>query len=605
MKTSLKEKLKNKIAMLPTSSGVYSMLDSSENIIYIGKAKNLKRRVSSYFASNITHEKVRQMVNAVADFDYVVTHSELDALTLESNLVHKHMPFFNTLLKDGKAFPYLKINLKVDFPKVALTRRVKDDGALYFGPFFGKVKIADLMQIISHTFQLRDCNLSIKENGKIRRPCLNYHIGKCLAPCAGYVSKQDYKKEVDSVIRFLKGDTTQAKAILTEKMMKCAKLEQFEKALEYKQSLQLLDNLNNLIITDLGKLVDIDIFGYNTNGITSAISLLCVRGGKMIGVSNFKINESSDDSEEIIEGFITQYYISNTIIPPIVVCGFFDETLQSWLREKRGKSVQLVQPKRGINARLLAMAEDNAKVHLQKNLEKEKLHHLKTIGAVNKLKKLLNLKHTPLRIEGYDISNLGGTNTVASMVVFENGQPQKKHYRKFKINTIGQNDFDSMRQVLQRRLNNLHSDDISFKNKPNLILIDGGKGQLSYAYNVLKEASVNIPVISLAEKQEEIFLPNVSKPIVLDKNNYALKLLQNIRNESHRFAVTFQRQTRTKTTLSSQLSKIELVGEEKIKALFKHFRNINNIKSATVKELMEVKGIGKKLANNIYNYFNK
>jgi len=387
--------------------------------------------------------------------------------------------------------------------------------------------------------------------------------------------------------------------------MNCARLERFEKALEFKESLKLIDNLNNLIITDLGKLKDIDIFGFSTNGINSAISLLCVRGGKMIGVSNFDMTESSDDNEEIIESFITQYYITNVIIPEIVICGITDDALHTWLKEKKGKSVELLNPKRGVNARLLEMAIENAKVHLEKNLEKDKLHKLRTVGAMGKLQELLNLEHPPLRIEGYDISNLGGTNTVASMVVFENGQPQKKHYRKFKIDTDGQNDFESMRQVLGRRINNLNNEDISFKKKPNLILIDGGKGQLSFAYSVLKKANVNIPVISLAEREEEIFLPNISKPIVLDKNNYALKLLQNVRDESHRFAVSFQRNVRTKSTLTSDLSKIKLIGEEKIKELFKHFKSLNNIKKASKQELMQVKGVGEKLAENIYNYFNE
>lgn len=604
MNNKQREKIKDKVSLLPTTSGVYSMHDAHGNIVYIGKAKNLKRRVSSYFLANLKHEKVRQMMTVVHDFDYVVTASELDALTLESNLVHKHMPFYNILLKDGKAFPYLKINLKEDFPRVVLTRKIKKDGALYFGPFFGKVRIADLMQIISHTFPIRDCALKISEKSKPKRVCLNYHIGKCLAPCGRNVSKEDYRKVLDNVISFLKGDTALAKSILTEKMMNCASLQQFEKAMEFKESLKLIDNLNNLIITDITKLKDIDVFGFSTNEINSAISLLCVRGGKMIGVSNFNITESSDDSDELIEGFITQYYVANNIVPEIVICGIYDDALHGWLKEKRGKSMDLISPKRGVNARLLEMAEENAKVHLEKNLEKEKLHKLRTLGAVNKLQELLNLEHPPVRIEGFDISNLGGTNTVASMVVFENGQPNKKHYRKFKIEADGQNDFEAMRQVLERRINNLNSDDISFAKLPNLILIDGGKGQLSFAYSVLKNVNLNIPIISLAEKNEEVFLPNISKPIVLNRNNYALQLLQNIRDESHRFAVTFQRNVRTKSTLASELSKIDLIGEEKIKELFKHFKSLPNIKKASKKELMQVKGIGAKLAENIYNYFN-
>lgn len=604
MTTNHLDKLKDKVAMLPTTSGVYKMYDASGNIIYIGKAKNLKSRVSSYFAANISHEKVRQLVSNLHDFDYIVTPNELDALTLESNLVHEHMPFYNVLLKDDKAFPYLRIHPKENFPFVALTRKVKNDGALYFGPFFGKVRISDLMQIVSHTFKLRDCTYKIKDGATPRRVCLNYHMEKCLAPCAGLVSKSDYQKEVDDVIAFLKGDTKKAKSILTEKMMKCANYEQFERALEYKESLQLIDNLNNLIITDIGKLKDIDVFGYNTNGIYACISHLCIRGGKMIGVNNYNITVTEEESGAV-ESFVTQYYITNIIIPDTVIACVNENTLSKWLNNKKGKNVDLICPKRGINLRLLEMAEENAKIHLEKNLEKENLHALRTTGAVQRLQQVLNLPHLPVRIEAFDISNLGGTNTVASMVVFENGSPKKSHYRKFKLHTNMPNDYESMRATLARRLKNLESKkDLSFSKRPHLIVIDGGKGQLSTAVTVLKNLNINTQILAISE-HDEIFLPMEKQAIVLSKNDYALNLLQRLRNESHRFALNYQRTLRISSSLKSELENIPLVGGEKIKELFIHFKSLNAIKKASISELMQAKGIGKKLAQNIYNYFNK
>ena len=389
-------------------------------------------------------------------------------------------------------------------------------------------------------------------------------------------------------------------------MKTCADNLLFEKALEYKESLQLLDNMYKFVVTELATSDNIDVFGFSTNGINSVISVLCVRTGKTIGVNNYNIYDAGNNSDDIITNFISQYYKSQNVLPDIVVCDILDiKTLEEHLNTFSSSKVKVENPKKSIKKKLLDLSIKNAKEYMEKSIEKDKLHELKTSGAISLLKEKLGLKKLPYRIEGFDISNLGGTNTVASMVVFENGVPNKKHYRKFKVNINQQNDFESMHQVLTRRISELNSDDISFSKTPDLILIDGGKGQLGMAYDVLQKARLDIDIISLAKREEEIFLPNISNPVILSKDNFALKLLQNVRDESHRFAITFQRNLRTNKNFESELSKIEKIGKTKITALFKHFKSIDKIKTATLSELMQVEGVGENLAKNIYDYFHK
>lgn len=604
MEKQVLEYIKSKVYKLPTTSGVYKMLDIDGNIIYIGKAKNLKRRVGSYFLNTVKQAKVQQMVNMVADFDYILTNSELEALNLESNLIHKVQPFYNILLKDGKAFPYIKINTKVDFPKVEVTRKVRKDGALYFGPYFNKVNVNNLMLLISNTFKLRECNLNLVAGKCKSRECLNYHIGKCLAPCTGRVSKLEYDKEVKRLIAFLKGDSNEVREILKQRMKAYSDDLNFEKAIEMKECLKIVNEMDSLIITDLGKVLDLDVFGYASNGINSAIAVLCIRAGKMIGVNTYNVVDASLEESDTISNFISQYYL-NSKIPKEVVANIEDENLNAWLSEQAKENIQLLCPKKSVKLKLLKMAEDNAQEHLYKSVEKEKLYEEKTMGAMRILKDTLGLKRLPKRIEGYDISNLGGRNIVASMVVFENGMPLKSHYRKFKVDLAIQNDFESMRQVLTRRMGELNKGDVSFSKMPDLILIDGGKGQLSFANSVLEKQNIDVDIISLAKREEEIYLPKISEPVVLSRSNVALKLLQNVRDESHRFAITFQRKVRTKKDYVSELDNIEMLGKEKAKALIKYFKSVTAIKSASVQELKMVEGIGDTLANNIFKYFHK
>jgi len=589
--------LREKVKELPLVPGVYKMYDKYGNIIYIGKAKKLKNRVSSYFINTRKTEKVTQMVNNVYDFDYIVTTSEFEALNLESNLIHTHQPFYNILLKDGKAFPYIKLNTKSKFPKIEITRKVKDDGSMYFGPFFNNIKASELYNIINNTFRLRDCN-----SLKVSRECLNFQLGHCMAPCTHRCSESEYNIEVKKVINFLKGDLSEAKLILTKKMMQCAEVEQFERAIEYKNNLKTIEKINEKQFSNLSVLIDVDVFGIASTEHSVIVSVLIVRGGKMVGLNNYNV-VNVDSEENLIESFISQYYINN-IVPKIVVIPFESIVVNEYLNSISKTKIDVVSAKKGKYKKLLDLANLNAKQDLEKSITKDKLKELKTIGAMKTLKESLHLKRIPYRIEGYDISHISGTNTVASMVVFTNGEPNKSHYRKFKINIDKPNDFECMKEILTRRIREFGNGDVSFDAKPDLILIDGGKGQLSYAYSVIMQEDFKVDMISLAEKNEEVFKPNESTPYIFERNNFGLKLLQNVRDEAHRFAITFHKNTRNKNTLKSKLLNIKGIGEASVNALYDYFKSYDNIKNASLMELTKVKGITKSQAVKIYEFFN-
>ena len=595
-------RLKEKASNLPKTSGVYIMKDVDGNIIYIGKAKVLKNRVSQYFFNTVKQEKVMAMVNNVWDFDYILTNSELEALTLESNLIKDNQPFYNILLKDGKNHPYIKIDLKKDYPVIELTRVLKHDGAKYFGPYFGIINGREVLNIINTTFMVRDCKYSFGKGKFLKRPCLNYEMGQCLAPCVNKVTREEYRRELDKVIDFLNGNTKDIKELLLKKMQTCVELEQFEKAMVYRDNIKMLDYLDSKVITEINKNIDIDVFGYAFNGFDSVVSVLVVRGGKILGLNNYSLSNISDKYETLMQ-FIPRYYNEFSIPPKNIYVEEIDnDVISEYLSGFVDYKVNVVTPIKGTNKHLINMANDNAKEYLEKSLDKIKTEKDKTVGALELLKKDLNLKEIPYRIEGYDISHISGTNKVASMVVFVNGVKASKEYRKFVIKTVeGNNDFACMKEVLTRRLSNTTK---SFSKLPNLILIDGGMGQLAYADSVLQDLGFDIDIISLAKREEEVYKPNSNTPIVLSRSHYGLKLLQKVRDESHRFAITFHRQKRTKSMLKSELKNIVGVGESTINKLLEKFKNIENIKQAEISELV-INGINKKTAQNIYNYFHK
>ena len=598
--------IKDKITRLPNSAGVYIMKNKDENVIYVGKAKNLKKRVAQYFLRKQEHIKVRNMVSNVVDFDFYVVNNEVEALALENNLIKKFQPYYNVLLKDSKTYAYIKTNLKQDFPRFEISRRlVKTDK--YFGPYMAGVSAKEVLAILDYAFPLRKCKLQINENSKPIKPCVFYEMHLCSAPCAKKISKQDYQKQVSKAISFLKGETADVQSLLEERMNKAAQAENYEIALQARNKLTTLKNLQSKVLTSLGSLVNYDVFNLITNGDFSAMCMLAIRGGKLQGIQTYDILQFLSE-EEAYSQFIIQYYSSNPMIADEIIMPDIETSeIETYFRHNISKKVIITKPKtNSVKNQLLQMAEKNAQIHLEKNLDKTIKHQNESLGAINQLQKELNLTRTPKRIECYDISHTSGTYTVASMVVLINGEKAKEMYRKFKIETVDfVDDFASMKEVLTRRMQKLSSDDISFSSMPDLIIIDGGKGQLSSAVEILKQHNYTNDLISLAKREEEVFKPNNSTPIILKKASYSLRLIQLARDEAHRFAITFNRQLRSKGMYKGGLESIVGVGPKTRRILLSQFRTIENIKNATLQDLEQTKGVSKQTAENIYKYFRK
>ena len=600
----MRQDLKEKLLTLPTSSGVYLMKDIDNNIIYVGKAKNLKRRVNSYFINNKKNEKTLNLVENIYNFDYIVTKSELDALMLENNLIKKHQPYYNILLKDGKSFPYIKINTKEDFPKLEITRKIRKDNCKYYGPYFNGVDVHKLVNLVNSAFMIRTCNKKILENSKETRPCLNYSLGLCSGPCGKHITKQEYRENLIKAQQFLQGDTKEVKQILLQKMNNASENLNFERALELRELIKYLDRLSVKLNTQLTDVFDADFIGYYSDGLNACVSVLIVRDGKVLGCENYNLI-SVEDKEITLENFIIQYYQQNRLLPKEIYIELDlqnKEVVENYLFEIKNIKTKILKTERGTKHQLLITSINNAKEYLEKSRTKAENKQKRTIYACERLKTLLNLTSIPYRMECYDISHISGTNKVASMVVFINGEPAKKHYRKFIIKEVeGNNDFASLMETLNRRLNELEtSNDISFSSKPNLIVIDGGKGQLSSVMKVVNsKKNYGIDFISLAKQEEEVFVPNNPISIKLSKDDVALKLLQNIRDEAHRFAITFHRSKRTKSMTDSKLLSIDGVGKVKAKLLIDKFGSVSAIKQASIEELCLVKGVFKELAIKI------
>ena len=594
--------IKEKLDTLPLSPGVYIMKDRFGHIIYIGKARKLKNRVSQYFLNKTQPDKVKSMVSQVADFSYILTNSELDALVLESNLIKKHQPFYNILLKDGKSYPYIKIDTKEDFPKLEVVRKIKKDGAKYFGPYFG-LNAYDIVSAVNYAYPIRTCDKKIKDNNKIHKGCLNYSMGLCSAPCMCKITKQDYNKLLPKVYEFLNGKDDAVYNIICSKMEHAVSIENFEQAIKLRDLKFLLLKLREKTITALPNTSNIDILGFSKDDNYYDFSVLIIRQGKMMGAKNFSFENSFIDDEEMLMGFLTQYYLKNTLLPEKIVLPMnvdFDDVLFKKLSENLGKKIDVFVPIKGLFKQLLLQANKNANEFLTKNIEGYNGQKRKKLVVLEDLKTKLNLKNVPLRIEGYDISNISGTNSVCSMVVFINGSKASKHYRKFKIKeVVGPNDFASLKESITRRLDKLNSDDISFSSKPDLILIDGGKGQIGTCRELIKSYDENIDVISLAKKQEEIFVEDSLLSVKLSKDDDGLKILQKVRDEAHRFAITFHRKLRKKNQIESVLDEIEGLGKVRKENLIKKFKTVRKIKKASIEDLVSVDGINAKLASEI------
>lgn len=604
-----REELLNKVKTeLPETSGVYIMKNVNDEVIYVGKAKILRRRVKSYFDDTPKTQKTYALVSNIDHFDYILTNSELDAFSLESNLIKKYKPKYNILLKDDKSFPYLKIDFNERYPRLQIVRRPKNEpNVMLFGPYVTGTRIGELVAMIKSAYPIRWCNKNFDANPKLTKPCLYGEIGKCLAPCVKENGEKEYLEVIDKVIEFLNGKTGHIKQELTKKMNQLSSELKFEEAMVIRNQLRSIQGIDKDLITSLASDSNFDVFGIIERDDVFAINVMMMRGGKNLGQVNYPLMDVVGTKNEILLSFISSYYKDKLLPKEIVALELSDNDktmLQEFLLSNYSKTVRITIPKIGVKKELVENANKNANEYLEHYKARIDRKHQMTQVALENLQKLLNLKHL-YRIEGYDISNISGQFSVASMVVFERGEPAYKEYRKFKIKTVvGPDDFKSMNEVLNRRLHDLVECKEGFSKKPDLILIDGGYGQLHAAKEVIDEMGLDIAVISLAKKYEEICTSVSNEPIILDRNDNILKLLERVRDESHRFAITFHRNLRGKS-LKSSISKIEGVGEQKATALLKYFKSVEAISKASQADLMKVEGIGENLAKIIFDFYHE
>ena len=597
---NLQEKIKN----LPQNSGVYIMKDLNGTVIYVGKAKVLKNRVSQYFNGSKKLPKVAAMVSKIADFEYIITNSELDALVLECNLIKKYQPHYNILLKDGKNYSYIRIDTRDEFPKLEAVRHIKKDGAKYFGPYFNGITAKELIKLIYFAYPIRQCTTFFSSTKHLKRACLNYSMGLCCAPCIGNVTSIEYHRHINEIISFLNGKDNAVYDIIKNKMTKAAELENFELAIKLRDKLLLLDKLNDKAVNAQTKEKDMDIVGSHFDEENIVITLMVIRSGKMIGSTNYLFDNMDKSYEDTMSSFLINYYTENPVYPKVLLLE--QELPEELIDFFESKSTKIVVPKRGEKTLLIKQAQKNATDFFINNTNRLKKKQKETIGAMQDLQEKLHLRNLPMRIEAYDISNTSGTNSVASMVVFIGGEKASKHYRKFKIKTvIGPNDFASLHEVVGRRLEELKGTDISFSSVPSLMLIDGGKGQVSATRELIKSYNQDIDVIGLAKQEEEVFVEGSLESIKLPKGSYALRLLQAVRDEAHRFAITFHRSIRTKKQTESVLDNIPGVGKTRKRQLIEKFGSVNRIKKCTIYDLMRIPGITETIAQNILNTLNK
>ena len=575
---------------LPLVPGVYLMRDSSDHILYVGKAKSLKKRVKSYFRNDLD-PKTRALMKQFHHLEYMVTDTEKEALILESNLIKKHMPRYNIRLKDDKRYPYIKVTNET-FPRVLITRRVLDDGSFYYGPFPEATALRKLVKFLKTIFKVRDCK-------RMDGPCLNYQIDLCNAPCDNKITQEEYKKLVDNVSFFFEGKYSEITQALKSEMIEAADNHEYEKAAILRDQLNSVEEVLEKQKMEFTRSLDQDVVASASDSELACVVVFSVREGKIIGKDDFLMSGAENTSEEkIISAFLKQYYTgprhvpSKIIIPKIVE----DKKLvEEWLSEKREAPVSIEVPTEGVEYRLIRMVSKNAEIILN--------HQKEVKGALLDLKKYLGIPRIPKRIEAFDISNISGKMAVGSMVVFENGAPNKKYYRKYKILTEGPDDYAMMREMLERRYTNIINDKSP---SPDLVLVDGGKGQLNVATDVFKSLGVtNIPVIGLAKEFEHVFIPQTPSPLILPRDSEALLLLQRIRDEAHRFAVNYHKKLRSKELEKSVLDKIPGVGNKRKIKLLKHFGDISNLEKASINDIAMVDGISRKLAIKIHEHLDE
>ncbi|MCQ2437774.1 MAG: excinuclease ABC subunit UvrC [Clostridia bacterium] len=603
-----------KIANLPESPGCYLMKSEGE-IIYVGKAKNLKNRVSQYFHFSTNHtEKVRAMVSHIDDFEIILVEGEMEAFALECNLIKKHMPRYNIKLKDDKAYPYIRVDLNEDYPRIELARKQERDGARYFGPFRGATVVREVMDVLGQLYPLRTCTGKIDRR---KRPCLQAQIGRCMAPCAGPITPEMYKITLDKALDFLNGHYKPVMAALRDEMMECSKAMNYERAAlcrDRLRAVELLVEKQTAISTSDN---DRDVIGLLHHDADAMLQIMFIRSGRLIGSEQFTMEGAGDDdSGEILTQFILQYYGDENVPPREILLSAEvpeAEIVESLLTESSGHRVYISVPKRGDRLRLVSVAVKNLRDTAEKMDKKLANSHARTIGACEELARVLGMTKTPRRIEGYDISNTQGVLSVASAVVMIAGASANQENRHYRRKTVqGANDFASMYEVITRRLSHglnelaernakgLDPKGGKFSDLPDLILIDGGQGQLAMAQEAMHNLGLNIPMFGLAKRIEEIWLPDNDMSIVLDRHSNALHLIQRLRDEAHRFAITHHRNLRGKASVSSVLDGVAGVGEARRKAVLKHFKTAEQLRNATVSEIAEVQGVPESVAHNIY-----
>lgn len=602
--------LEEELKKLPARPGVYIMHDKNDTIIYVGKAVSLKNRVRQYFQSSRNHSsKIKKMVTHIAYFEYIITDSELEALVLECNLIKEHRPKYNTMLKDDKTYPFIKVTVGEAYPRVLFSRDMKHGTGRYFGPYTSAGAVKDTIELLCKMYRIRTCSRSLpKDEGK-QRPCLNYHIGQCSAPCQGYISQEEYKKSVDSVLEFLNGNYTKIIKQLTGSMTECAEKLEYEEAARYRDLINSVKQVAQKQKITADDETDRDVIACANDGMDAVVQIFFIRSGKLLGRDHFHMSVAEGDTrKDIISEFIKQYYGGTPYIPNVVMLQEEIEDaaiISEWLSAMKKRRVSVITPKKGTKEKLVELAYKNAQMVLIQDTEKIKREEQRTTGAMKEIADWLGLGYLK-RAEAYDISNTSGIESVGSMVVFEDGKPKKNDYRKFKIKTVkGPDDYKSMREVLTRRFLRGKEQSEGFAVYPDIIMMDGGKGQVNIALEVLKELDINIPVCGMVKDDNHrtrgLYYNNVEIPI--KTNSEGFKLITRIQDEAHRFAIEYHRSLRSKAQVHSVLDNIEGIGPARRKALMKRFLEIDKIREATVDELMEADGITQSVAENVYRYF--
>ena len=616
--------IEEELKKLPARPGVYIMHDDKDAIIYVGKAISLKNRVRQYFQkSRNLGIKKEQMVEQIARFEYIITDSELEALVLESNLIKEHRPKYNTMLKDDKNYPFIKVTLGEDFPRIMLARKMKKDKSRYFGPYTSSTAVKDVIELTRKLYHIRSCNRSLPRDIGKERPCLYYHIKQCNGPCQGYISQEDYKKQVEGLLDFLNGNHREILKELEEKMLQASERLDFEEAAQYRDLIQSVEKIGERQkITDQHR-EDKDIIAAAMEGEDAVAQVFFMRDGKLIGRDHFYMKIApGDDRKGVLSSFLKQFYAGTPFIPKEIMLQEEVEDMElvaQWLEKKKGLKVRITVPKKGTKEKLVELAYQNAQMVLQRDKERIKREEGRTIGAVKEIAALLGLAEIN-RIEAFDISNISGFQSVGSMVVYEKGKPKKSDYRKFKIKWVkGANDYASMEEVLTRRFvhgldeqeerkaENLEDAYGSFTRFPDLLMMDGGKGQVNIALEVLEKLDLHIPVCGMVKDDRHrtrgLYYNNEEIPI--DKDSEGFKLITRIQDEAHRFAIEYHRSLRSKGQVHSMLEDIPGIGPARRKALMKHFKGLDGIREATVEELSAIDPMNEKSAREVYAFFHQ